>query len=566
MKKNLLFILLDGCEFNIFENSNFASKIAPNISSLITDGILKKIVTNGMITQVSLPSILTQTYPLDYKGYNMGIKNRPKSIIELFKEEGFHTAFIAGHDITGPRRSYERGAKLVKSIYDFDDTIYHYIRLIIYHEIKKYDQKKISEVELVNILQKDFAEVLNYALNSTDRVDHSSMPCRLKKPNIIIKNKIKKELTLLRDNPLQVLEKLKKIPAMFYLDFLGENKVDLERINLEKKLKIKYQWYDFKIKFNIWFKKITKLGFSPFPIYLSPVASEIIREVKEFLINKQNKPWFVFMQFMDNHDGPKTSRFFNFIHKLKFIPFLYKLRKEFPTHRDFWRDLSLIYLDKQIGSLISDLKKMKKFDDTIFCFFGDHGMGWDSNRDISSAKNLGLRTFFEHLEVPLIVSPCELKPSTKGVHDGMSISATLIKIFKLRSHSSFRGKTIFEPGKKASIVESVGRGNCDLGTRDIYFTITSKKYKIMFVLEKNKLFPVMMFDKEKDPHEYKNLLKMKVYKREIDELANFLVMERKNILLMRKVDIKKIINRKYKWIVNLSFLKEAYVPPQSYHS
>ena len=88
----------------------------------------------------------------------------------------------------------------------------------------------------------------------------------------------------------------------------------------------------------------------------------------------------------------------------------------------------------------------------------------------------------------------------------------------------------------------------------------------MFVLEKNKLFPVMMFDKEKDPHEYKNLLKMKVYKREIDELANFLVMERKNILLMRKVDIKKIINRKYKWIVNLSFLKEAYVPPQSYHS
>ena len=148
----------------------------------------------------------------------------------------------------------------------------------------------------------------------------------------------------------------------------------------------------------------------------------------------------------------------------------------------------------------------------------------------------------------------------------MSISATLVKDFKLKTDSSFKGKTIFEPGKKASIVESVGRGNCDLATRDIYFTITSQNYKIMFVLEKNKLFPVLMFDKEKDPYEYKNLLKFKIYKREIDELANFLVMERKNILLMRKVDIKKIINKKYKWTVNLSFLKEAYKPSHSYNS
>ena len=75
----------------------------------------------------------------------------------------------------------------------------------------------------------------------------------------------------------------------------------------------------------------------------------------------------------------------------------------------------------------------------------------------------------------------------------------------------------------------------------------------------------MMFDKEKDPREYKNLLKFKIYKKEIDELANFLVNERKKILLMRNVDIKRIINRKYKWIVNHSFLKKAYRPPYSYN-
>lgn len=565
MKKNIFFILLDGCEFNIFENLEFATKIAPSITSLMKNGVLKKIITNGMITQVSLPSILTQTYPLDYNGYNMGIKYRPKSVIEVFQEKGYQTAFIAGHDITGPRRNYERGATLVKSIYDFDDTIEHYIRLILYHEIKKFDQKKITKAEMINILQKNFSEVLNYALDSGDRVSHNFMPKRLKKPDSVTKYKIKKELILLRDSPLQILEKLKKIPSIFYLDFLGKDQIDLERINLDKKLRIKWKWHNLKLWLNKWFKKITKLGFAPFPFYLSPIASEVIREAKQFLINNKKKPWFIFMQLMDNHDGPKSSRYFNFIYKLKFIPFLYKLRKDFPTHRDFWRDLSLIYLDKQIGDLIQDLKRMQKFDDTIFYFFGDHGMGWDSKRKILNSKNLGLRTFFEHIEVPLIISPCDLRPSNDGVHDGMSISATLIKDFKLKSDSSFRGKTIFEPGKKASIVESVGRGNCDLLNRDIYFTVTSKTYKIMFVLEKNRLFPVMMFDKEKDPYEYKNLLKFKINKKELDKLANFLVKERKNIFLMRKVDIKNIVNKRYKWVVNFSFLEKSFKPSHSYN-
>ena len=60
------------------------------------------------------------------------------------------------------------------------------------------------------------------------------MPRRLKVPSIQTKNKIKKELILLKDSPLQILEKLKKIPSIFYLDYLGINKNDLEKINLEK--------------------------------------------------------------------------------------------------------------------------------------------------------------------------------------------------------------------------------------------------------------------------------------------------------------------------------------------
>ena len=110
-----------------------------------------------MITQVSLPSIFTQTYPLDYNGYNTGIKDRPKSIIELFKQKGYQTMFIAGHDISGPIRNYERGAEIIKSIYQFEDTIEKYIRLNLYFEIKNL-MKKISKTEIIKILQKNFTK------------------------------------------------------------------------------------------------------------------------------------------------------------------------------------------------------------------------------------------------------------------------------------------------------------------------------------------------------------------------------------------------------------------------
>ena len=62
----------------------------------------------------------------------------------------------------------------------------------------------------------------------------------------------------------------------------------------------------------------------------------------------------------------------------------------------------------------------------------------------------------------------------------MGIGATLIKDFKLKD-SSFK-EIQFLTGKK-SIVESVGRGNCDLIARDIA-TITSQG-KIMFAEKTN---------------------------------------------------------------------------------
>ena len=56
---------------------------------------------------------------------------------------------------------------------------------------------------------------------------------------------------------------------------------------------------------------------------------------------------YFFMQLMDNHDGPKTSRYLNFIEKLRFVPFLYKLRKNIP-HIEISGEIChyIIWIDK----------------------------------------------------------------------------------------------------------------------------------------------------------------------------------------------------------------------------
>ena len=80
------------------------------------------------------------------------------------------------------------------------------------------------------------------------------LPRRLKKPNQATKIKIAKEIKILQDSTLKILYKLKKIPYMFYKDFLGMNLENLSDRDLKKKKRRKRRWHDFKVRFNVIFK------------------------------------------------------------------------------------------------------------------------------------------------------------------------------------------------------------------------------------------------------------------------------------------------------------------------
>ena len=121
----------------------------------------------------------------------------------------------------------------------------------------------------------------------------------------------------------------------------------------------------------------------------------------------------------------------------------------------------------------------------------------------------------------------------------MSISATILDELKIKPHTSFKGRSVYKSGKKIIISENCGRGNCDLERKDLYFTITSKKYKMFILIQKNKLKIKRLYDLMNDKNEVNNLIKIKKFKKEIQTLLVFFINERRNLLKKRNIKINK---------------------------
>ena len=192
--------------------------------------------------------------------------------------------------------------------------------------------------------------------------------------------------------------------------------------------------------------------------------------------------------------------------------------------------MSLHFIDRELGKLI----KLSNLNSCKFFIFGDHGCDIHDIEERSVQEIFGFRTHREHINVPLIIYNSSNKISKKGYHDSMSISATILDELKIKPHTSFKGRSVYKSGKKIIISENCGRGNCDLERKDLYFTITSKKYKMFILIQKNKLKIKRLYDLMNDKNEVNNLIKIKKFKKEIQTLLVFFINERRNLLKKKK--------------------------------
>ena len=81
-------------------------KLCTPIFSASLPGTCHKIIANGHVTKFAMPSVFSQSYPLDYEGYNWGMLYRPRSFVEELQEAGYDTLMCQGDDNDGPLNQY----------------------------------------------------------------------------------------------------------------------------------------------------------------------------------------------------------------------------------------------------------------------------------------------------------------------------------------------------------------------------------------------------------------------------------------------------------------------------
>ena len=523
-----IFLIIDALRYDLFDNLKNSSFLYPTLSKLATKGHIRKVVTNAQSTQFVLPSLFSLTYPLDYGGYNFGIRDRKQSYVESIKKNKKHlTLLMSSCNQMSVGQSYERGFDKILTTHDFRILLEQKITRIFSYELNLYKNKEVSENYIKKYIEKEFLITLQELQKNFNYHENSLWPSRLKNINDRVVKGISDEIKILKKDSRIIINKMIKVPAGAYWYTLGKEKY-LSRGYYFERIMVALKWRSLKIasKFYI------------LPILLLPhyhvIFGQILKKVIKKLSSIKDKNWHIHMHIMDVHDCRSINHLFHFLHRIKYLPrwLIAKITKK--TKHHFIYCSALMYVDDCLKKLFLKMKQDNIFKDTLILVTGDHG-----NQFAESPRKkdeVGNRTYYEDIQVPMILSDKKDRIDKEGMCDSMSMSATFLDLLDVPLHKTYKGRSIFKNANKFVISENCGSGNADIFKRDIYFTLTTKQYKLMAVLRKKILQVTKLFCLKDDPQELKNIVQNGRHEKLIHHLTKILYLERKYLFDIRKID------------------------------
>ena len=530
MPKRCMYIIIDALRYDVLSNTESVRFLFPNLYKIIKKGFVKKITTNAQSTQFVLPSLFSLTYPLDYGGYNNGIRDRPMSYAESFKNNGYTTYLMASCNQMGIGTGYDRGFDNVLTTSDFRVLLEQKIHRTLIYEVELYKKGKQTKLALIKIIKKEFGIVLNSLIDTIQNQDQSLWPKKLRTINNKIAENCIKEKKILFDKPEIIIDKIWNVPGGIYWYLLGREK-PYPYTYYFKRLISAFSW-----RFKNLVKKQTLWPFltlNYYPVIFGEIISAVCKKITEI----KDENWLLHLHIMDVHDCRSINKPFHVLSRLKYFPKWLIARASKKSNRRFLYDSSVMYVDKQLGLLFNHLEKNNILDDTIILLTADHGAQFaESPR---KKFGIGFRTHYEDINVPLIMVNTNKIPINRGLHDSMSVTASFLDALDIPYHQSYKGISIFKGFKDFVISENCGHGNADISRRDIYFTVTTDNFKLMTVLVNKDLIPSKLYDIKKDPREINNIIEESFSKNIIRKLNKILMSERKDIFLLRGLKLNE---------------------------
>jgi arylsulfatase A-like enzyme len=519
-----LFLLIDSLRFDTVSNEAARRFMFPNLARIVERGFVRKVVANAQSTQFVTPAIFSQTYPLDHGGYDNGIRYRPQSFAESMQQAGFRTHLLASCNQLGVATGYGRGFDTARTTSDFRLLLEQRVGRILRFQVETLRASGNDPANLEQV-KNEFALFLDGLVEMIEHHDKSLWPAKLRRINGQVATGCAAERALLERDHDAVFDKILGIAPGIYWRFLGERNPGGFRLFRHRAVEsVKWRTRRWIASQTLW----PFLAMSHYPVIFSDIIAPLCRVVEE----GRDDRWFIYMHMMDVHDCRSISRPLHLLGRLRYLPRWIVGRMRGHTRRRWLYDTALMYVDGLLGRLLETLERTGQLDDTVILATGDHGLYYaESPRKKSQ---IGSRTHYEDLEIPLVLANAQRQPTDAGMIDSMSMTATFLDSLGVPAHESFKGVSVFRGGKSAIVSESCGHGNADIARRKIYFTVTSPTHKMMATLDGDRLSVEQLYDKQADPRELVNIVDDLAQQEAIDRLTTHLRTERAEIFALRE--------------------------------
>jgi len=527
--KNVILLIVDSLKKDYLKIAGNPLNICPTINTLAEKGIyFSSARSHGFPSQMSFPSILSATLPLDYGGYDRGVKDRPTTLASILRDRGLKTIGYSSSPWLGTFFGYDRGFDEFYELFDVEKfwKIFSTVYYRYYRELFK--KRVIRENDFHGIVRSLFDRHLKEMIRL----------CKNKQEEYLC-NVFPYHEALYRYNFTHLVRTFQNMHAEFLDDsenFIFKNE---ERLSSDDILHFSNGRENRHI-LGEYVNKIVSRFLELFWIQVrrrehSIQAPYLRRLICNSIVNNR-EPFFVWSHFLDLHDNVYSSGTLGFPPDFFSLGLQRLFNKGNPARPT--SIFCLRFIDGEIAKIMKTLKSNNVLDSTLLIVSGDHG--------ISEVKDRGVpgSLFDEAVRVPLIFYNPQFEHSIINQNFGLKeITSTILDLLE--------GDGCFDSCKKSLIqkvsteqpiiLETLGAGPGDLNFKAIKISIIQGKYKLIFrepgyenscPLEQN-----CLFDLEKDPEELNNLYNNKQY---LDIIHNMESFARKRCENLRKSHTKSL--------------------------
>lgn len=468
-------VFLIGVDSLIYKRTSMGGaklNVCPTLKRLSDEGInCSNNYSHSGPTQFSLPSVFTSSLPLDYNGYDKGIIDRPNSLVEILRQEGFETFGTLSNTWTSELGGYDRGFDSTTDGYSID-TVWASASIYINYFNERLSNGDISLNERDRLVLNHVEKLLAHTRVYCEKVIHESGKF----------NNDEKFIDIYKYNFKNILQLIpERIATAAHAEEILANLIGL--YGLPKRLQ---------------------------PLFHKNFASAdwMFDSILARLDQSQAEKTMSFTFLEDPHElntcrGHGSYLRANANSLLASIPSSERYRRIYKyfdsTYRDvsssILYDASVKYVDDSLERFIEGLKIRSILDESLIIIFSDHGTSFNNSFNPASFEE-------DYLNVPMIFWSSHMKP--KNIHtltSLMDLAPTTLELLNIEIPETYRGIPVIDSGISSRgyiIHENAGRGPCDIPNKKLYVGLRDQN-SVLWMAENNEInhsFKKIIADRE----------------------------------------------------------------------